>query len=167
MAKEIKFENGKTIKIPGTDNPDIRQYFDIVELGEINWELVYLAAPYSSFNPKSQKNRAAIIGQVAKRLTVEKGLNIHDPVNYGLILENNGGEPSQGWYIFGLLYLLKCDRLIVLTPPGWQESFGVQEEIRLAKKLGLPIAYIDSESLDRKDIKLIWNQTKVENILSK
>ena len=158
MTKKIKFENGKTIKIPGTDNPDIRKYFDIVELGKINWELVYLAAPYSSSNPKNQKDRADVIGQVAKRLTVEKGLNIHDPVNYGLILENNGGAPLQGWYIFGLLYLLKCDKLIVLMLPGWQESFGVQEEIRLAKKLGLPIAYITPELLDQKDNELVWKK---------
>jgi hypothetical protein len=39
--------------------------------------------------------------------------------------------------------LAACDSLTVLCISGWQESKGVQAEIAAARKMGLPVRFID------------------------
>jgi len=39
-------------------------------------------------------------------------------------------------------HLARCDEVVVLLLDGWQESRGVQAEIRLAETLGKPVRYL-------------------------
>ena len=47
------------------------------------------------------------------------------------------------WQGYDTAILTNCEKVIVLRLPGWQESTGVQAEIKLATEMGLPIDYID------------------------
>jgi hypothetical protein len=44
-------------------------------------------------------------------------------------------------------YLQRCDELVVSTLDGWQESVGVQAEIKLAAELAKPVSFLHPEDL--------------------
>jgi hypothetical protein len=46
------------------------------------------------------------------------------------------------WMDFCIALLSKCDRMVVAKIPGWEESKGVQAEIRYAQDHGIPVEYI-------------------------
>lgn len=46
----------------------------------------------------------------------------------------------------GDLCMAVCTKMVVLTVPGWSTSEGVAAEIEYAKKVNMPIAYIDPYS---------------------
>ena len=37
----------------------------------------------------------------------------------------------------------RCDRLVVLMLDGWKQSRGVHAEIAIARRLGLPVTFMD------------------------
>jgi hypothetical protein len=39
----------------------------------------------------------------------------------------------------------RCDEVVVLMLDGWEESIGVQAEIRIARELGKPVRYLAPE----------------------
>jgi len=39
-------------------------------------------------------------------------------------------------------HLERCDEMVVLMLDGWEESAGVQAEIRIARELGKPVRYL-------------------------
>jgi len=51
------------------------------------------------------------------------------------------------WEAVDRRHLEVCDEVVVLTLPGWQESQGVQAELRIAAALGKPIRYLDPDEL--------------------
>ena len=54
-----------------------------------------------------------------------------------------GGQSHDFWMAQDVPLLLKASRVMVLCLDGWQESRGVQEEIRLAKLAGIAVCYMD------------------------
>jgi hypothetical protein len=66
------------------------------------------------------------------------------PIAHSHVLVEHGLPTDWAfWERFDKNLLQRCDDLLVLTLPGWQESVGVQAEIRIAKELGKPIQYLD------------------------
>ena len=49
----------------------------------------------------------------------------------------------KSWEIVDLTFISKCDELWVIEMDGWEESTGVQAEIKFAKKRKIPVSYID------------------------
>lgn len=67
----------------------------------------------------------------------------HPLVAYGLPVE------WAFWQRYDREHLERCEDLMVLMLPGWEESLGLRAEIALAEALGLPIHYLDPESVQR------------------
>jgi hypothetical protein len=44
-------------------------------------------------------------------------------------------------------FLRCCDEVVVLTLERWEQSVGVQAEIRLAAELAKPVSFLDPENL--------------------
>mmetsp|Transcript_29892 Transcript_29892/g.78819 ORF Transcript_29892/g.78819 Transcript_29892/m.78819 type:complete len:92 (-) Transcript_29892:26-301(-) len=44
--------------------------------------------------------------------------------------------------------LQRCDQLLVLKYPGWDESTGVQDEIAFAREKKLPVEFFELSDLD-------------------
>jgi len=57
-----------------------------------------------------------------------------------------GTATPEFWYRATLALMLKCDA--VLTVPGWEESVGAAEEVRVAVGEGIPVFH-DPLSLER------------------
>ena len=47
-------------------------------------------------------------------------------------------------------HLERSDEAVVLVLDGWQESRGVQAEIRIARELGKPVRYLDPAELGKR-----------------
>jgi nucleoside 2-deoxyribosyltransferase len=109
--------------------------------------MIYLAAPYSHPDPavREQRFRAACAatakllraGQVAFAPIVHS----HPLVAYGL---------PTGWDFWERCdreHLRRCDEVLVLMLEGWQESVGVQAEIRIATELGKAVRFLEPGSV--------------------
>ncbi len=108
--------------------------------------LIYLAAPYSSKDPKVTEERIRQFCRADANLSA-LGIATISPLLKHLVLQY---EPLPGdwnyWKDYSETLLRKCDKMIVLMLDGWQESVGVQAEIELCQQLNIPIKYMLPEN---------------------
>ncbi len=106
--------------------------------------MIYVAAPYS--HPDK-----AIVAERMDRFAfkfsalIEQG---HYPVspllNHFVSEKTTPSWPTtwEYWEGYSKVLLSKCDSMIVLTFDGWEDSPGVQAEIKLAEELNIGITYV-------------------------
>ena len=109
--------------------------------------LVYVSAPYSEVSDKDSLMRtiAAFSGRYMLANPGEyavSGLMHH----YAIKEEPALGTDYKFWKEWCDLCMAVCTKMVVLTVPGWSTSEGVAAEIEYAKKVNMPIAYIDPYS---------------------
>lgn len=105
-------------------------------------QIAYLASPYSHPSPSVQLSRYRKACQVAANL-MRKGIYVYSPIVYGYPLTRYGVPGDWDfWAEYDEAMLRRCDELIVLMLDGWDESKGVQREIEIARKIGIPVKYI-------------------------
>jgi hypothetical protein len=110
--------------------------------------LAYLASPYSHPDPLVKQMRLAIVNRVAAEL-LSQGMLIFSPLTYSVPLSQAGAHKGWvNWKEFDFAMIARCDKIIVLKLPGWEESTGVNEEIAYAKELGLPIEWMEAPAFD-------------------
>jgi Domain of unknown function (DUF1937) len=105
-------------------------------------KLVYLAVPYTHPDLVVREGRFNAVNRHAA-LLMKQGLHVISPISHSHPIALAGGLPTdwQFWEAYDRAILETCSKLIVLKLDGWEESVGVQAEIRIAKKLGIPIEY--------------------------
>ena len=103
-------------------------------------ELVYLACPYSG-SPELMKARVEACRKRTHDMT-RRGIAVFSPLLYTDGQAAEGVEPPQGWYVFDLVFLSRCDRMEVLKLPGWRESQGVTLELATAYAMKMPVKFI-------------------------
>jgi len=110
--------------------------------------LIYLASPYGHRDPAVMQDRYEQVCQAAADMVAEGQMAI-SPIAYGHTLLGYREMPGDWtfWESFCISLLAKCDRMIVLQMDGWQESRGVQAEIRYAEANGIPVDYIEPPKL--------------------
>ena len=108
--------------------------------------MIYLGSAYSHPDPAIREQRFQIACRVTAALLRAGHLTI-SPIAHSHVLVEHG-LPTDWifWEKFDRQLLERCDELLVLTLPGWQESVGVQAEIRIATELNIPIRYLDPDS---------------------
>lgn len=106
--------------------------------------IIYLAIPYSHKSDEIRKHRERLVNKI----TIDKMNNgeiVYSPISYGISLSNEYDLPTDWsyWEKFCKSYISVCDELHVIMADGWENSKGVQNEIKFAKKLGKTIKYIE------------------------
>ncbi len=105
--------------------------------------VAYLASPYAHKDESIKLYRQQAVTKAAARLQ-ENGHFVFSPLTHNIPLIEEGITNSwDTWKSYDLSMLLKCDALYVLKLEGWETSQGVQEEIKAAKEIGLPIYELD------------------------
>ncbi|ADV63022.1 Domain of unknown function DUF1937 [Isosphaera pallida ATCC 43644] len=107
--------------------------------------MIYLASPYSHPDPavREQRFRAACRAAVALLCA---GQVVFSPITHSHPLAQHGLPGSwQFWEQYDRKFLERCDEVVVLMLDGWEESVGVQAEIRIARELGKPVRYLAPE----------------------
>ena len=109
-------------------------------------KLVYLATPYSSKDPAIKEERFQKVNKVAAKL-IANGEIVFSPISHTHPIALAGELPGgwEFWDEFDRTYLKCCYKLYVLMLDGWEESTGVQAEIKIAKELRLEIEYLKFE----------------------
>ena len=109
-------------------------------MGENN--MIYLAVPYSHPDPRVRLGRFVAVNRVAASL-MRQGFLVFSPISHGHPICAEGDLPGdwQYWEHFCRAILKICKRFVVLQLDGWENSVGVQNELRLARELGIPIEY--------------------------
>jgi hypothetical protein len=110
--------------------------------------MIYVASPYSHPDKKIQEERYVLVSKACAEL-VSKGYIAFSPITYGHTLIGFKDMPGDWkfWNNFCISFLEKCETMIVLTIPGWEESVGIKEEIEFAKKNNIKVFYWDGNTL--------------------
>ena len=104
----------------------------------------YLATPYSDSDALVRERRFLVVNAVAAKL-MAAGCMLISPISHTHPIAIAGDLPC-GWDFWGKYdrQLLECcDRVLVVTQAGWQNSVGLAGELSIAKELGLPVEYLD------------------------
>lgn len=110
--------------------------------------MIYLASPYSHPDPVVRSYRASkAIAYAYQRL--QMGEAIFSPVAYGHQFALMGQLPTDHlyWERLNNSFLVASEELRVLKIAGWENSAGVQAEIKFAEEHGLAIteAFVSEE----------------------
>ncbi len=105
--------------------------------------LIYLASPYSSRSAYVMRNRYETVCKITAEL-IWYDYTVFSPIVSSACLDQITEISYERWIELDLQILRRCDALVVLTLPGWEQSEGVATEIKEAEKLNLPIRYPNS-----------------------
>jgi nucleoside 2-deoxyribosyltransferase len=107
--------------------------------------IIYLASPYSHPDPAVREQRFHAACRAAVAL-LHAGRVVFSPIAHSHPLAQHGLPGNwQFWERYDRAFLERCDEVVVLMLDGWEESFGVQAEIRIAQELGKPVRYLAPE----------------------
>lgn len=108
-------------------------------------DLIYLASPYSHPDPAVRQMRFEKVCEVAAEMMRDVFL-VFSPIahTHPIAVSGTEGLPKgwEFWERYDRRFLKSCDKLVVLKIDGWQESKGVQAEIKIAQEMSLPVEYI-------------------------
>ncbi len=115
--------------------------------------MIYLSIPYTGKEYVSFRVSCAVAAELAKAGNV-----VVAPVIYGHVLSDHGHafDHDHDWLKHDLEILHHCNQVVVVKLKGWEESVGVQAEMAEAKKLGIPILFLDPTWFVSHELIQIW-----------
>lgn len=106
--------------------------------------LVYLATPYSKY-PGGREQAYEMACEKAGEL-MDKGFRVFCPIAHSHSIEQYAfQEPKDGdwWLKQDFAVLEHCKILFVYQMEGWQDSYGVKQEIAYATARGIPVQFLE------------------------
>jgi hypothetical protein len=108
--------------------------------------MIYLATPYSHTEAEVRQRRYEEACDLLDAcMHHEPQKRFHSPIvawhNFAIRQELPGG--AGFWEATNMAMLGHCTELYVGKLDGWEESFGVQQEIDMAIRLHIQISYLD------------------------
>ncbi len=110
--------------------------------------LTYLAGPYSHPNPDIQQQRFEKLTHAAGWLMEQFGWNVFSPITHSHPLHQCANVPGDWafWKKIDTEYLHMSRRVVVLTLDGWEKSVGVTAELKIAKRLSIPVLFLSIQN---------------------
>ena len=107
--------------------------------------MIYIASPFTDSDPQVELLRYKLTMHYTARLTSEGAL-CFSPIVYAYPMhrEYSLSGAFLYWQRFNDFILSSCSAVHVLQLAGWQDSLGVAHEIAEARRLEMPITYIES-----------------------
>lgn len=105
---------------------------------------VYLAVPYMHDSSLVREYRFNAANKAAATL-INEGYVVFSPISHSHPIAVDGNIQGLGWETWerqDIAMLRLCKALFVLQLDGWDQSLGVQAEIKEAKRMGIPIYYL-------------------------
>lgn len=118
-------------------------------LREAPTDLIYVACPYSHHDPAVRAERFGRANYYSARM-MAAGLLVFSPISHTHPIALAGDLPKgwDFWERYDRAYLGICRALVVLCLPGWEQSKGVQAEIKIMDDLKRPVWYIQNYNND-------------------
>ena len=119
------------------------------EPSETPTDLVYVACPYSHNDPVVRAERFERANYYSARM-MAAGLLVFSPISHTHQIALAGDLPKgwDFWERYDRAYLGICRAMVVLCLRGWEQSKGVQEEIKIMDDLKRPVWYIQDYNND-------------------
>lgn len=128
-------------------NQDLEKFLNFKTDPNIKVSRWYLAAPYTHKDPAVIQERVDQAAMVAAKITsLFPHILVLPPTVLSRTLVDAGAEPLQGWYQWGIDWLSTCDSLFVLQLDAWENSVGIQLEIKAARLAGIPVFWLDPKA---------------------
>lgn len=107
-------------------------------------KLVYLAGPYSKYQNKDAL-MTAIMTVSGMYQMQNAGHHVVSPLfnHFSLAHVPSMGSDYAFWGDYSRNLLARCDKLIVIMFPGWDESTGVADEVKTAQAAGIEVEFVD------------------------
>jgi hypothetical protein len=105
---------------------------------------IYLAAPYSHWNPLVRWQRFRKVNKRAAQL-MDLGYIVFSPISHSHPISRYTKADScdsRFWCDQDLYFLEHCDEVWIYCLPGWEKSKGINEEMAIAAKLGKHVRLI-------------------------
>jgi hypothetical protein len=105
-------------------------------------KLYYLGAPYSAPTEAEKAERLKKVTEFAARKIAE-GVVVYSPLTHNGAIIATGLMPQgfQYWEALDGEMFKRCDALMVLKLPGWENSVGLKKELEWAAAQGKPVEY--------------------------
>jgi uncharacterized protein DUF1937 len=109
-------------------------------------EVIYLACPLTTDDPEVKHHRIYTSAMVARHLR-SLGAEVFAPISdlQTLIRSLPSVKGHDFWMSVDFLFLEKCNKMMVITLPGWEKSKGVEMEMKRMTERGVPIELLDPE----------------------
>jgi hypothetical protein len=112
-------------------------------------KLHYLGSPYNHQDPKIKRKRLAVVNWVSLEM-LSKGELVFSPLSHNLTVDFKRKFNSwEAWQTLDLEFLSRCDVLLVLKQKGWEDSIGLKDEIKFAKKHGIEIKEVEAPNEEK------------------
>lgn len=110
--------------------------------------MIYLASPYSHPDPAVREARFLKVCRCAAAMVGRRN-HVFSPIVHSHPIAVRHGLPGDFWFwrAWNRDMLQRCNGLHVFTIDGWTESVGVKDEIEFARKLGMPVLFVDPKTL--------------------
>ena len=113
-------------------------------------ELVYISSPYSHEDERVQQQRLEQVEVITANLITwfDRYMVPFSPIAYtSRIQEKIIVSKTVDWYGFDIELLKRFDIVLVSKMEGWEESYGVDLEIKEARKSRKEIVYVRPENI--------------------
>lgn len=105
--------------------------------------VAYLAAPYTHKDPAIVDQRMKDLCKADAAL-MKRGIFTMSPLlKHYIVAHESLPTDFKFWEQYSKALMRRCDYLFVLMLDGWSKSEGVLAEIDDARRLGMPIYYIE------------------------
>ena len=111
-------------------------------------DFAYLATPYTKYKPGIEQ--AFIDAAKLAAMLIRAGMKVYSPITHCHAIAVHGNlDPLDHsiWLPLDEAMMNACSVLIVAHMEGWQESYGVAEEIKFFEAAGKPIFDLDPKTL--------------------
>ena len=112
--------------------------------------MIYIGNPYTSDDPSLIRRRAKrIIDLTAEVYSFYPDIQIvpFSPIALTDQFAYLKSLTEEMWRELVMQYLIRCDAMIVVMFPGWQDSVGLKMEIDYCKKHKVPVMYCFPDDL--------------------
>lgn len=107
-------------------------------------QLTYLAAPYTGTKEQVEA-RMQLFYRVMAKLDYQGSYTCSPLLKHAIFAAGDVELPSdwEYWQHYSRIMLNQCSQVVVVCLNGWRDSVGVMGEIEHARKIGVPVMYVD------------------------
>lgn len=117
---------------------------------EVSDKLAYLAIPYTGRYrekcPRSKRELSYLIANSFTAQLMNAGELVFSPITHSHhvadYMDQHRAIDHNYWMAVAERMMVRCDRLYIIPLDGWEQSAGVQHEMKFARSLKLPIFFL-------------------------
>jgi hypothetical protein len=104
--------------------------------------MIYVASPYYDPDPSVIESRMEVVYEVMAGLMKEGNHCVSPMLMHPVVKKHDLPNTFDYWENYSYDMLKRCDEMLVIQLPGWEESRGVKAERDFCNLHNVPIDYL-------------------------